>query len=78
MKDLVGHLQPLADPPAAPRGQLACGGEADAFRVFAIADPRERMLDLRANGARRARTADLLGAIQALSQLSYSPAEGEV
>jgi hypothetical protein len=24
-------------------------------------------------GARRARTADLLGAIQALSQLSYSP-----
>ena len=25
------------------------------------------------NGAKRARTADLLGAIQALSQLSYSP-----
>ena len=30
------------------------------------------------DGARRARTADLLGAIQALSQLSYSPAEGSV
>jgi hypothetical protein len=27
------------------------------------------------DGARRIRTADLLGAIQALSQLSYSPAE---
>ena len=30
------------------------------------------------DGARRTRTADLLGAIQALSQLSYSPARGEV
>ena len=30
------------------------------------------------NGASRARTGDLLGAIQALSQLSYSPAVGEV
>ena len=29
------------------------------------------------DGARRARTADLLGAIQALSQLSYSPAGGQ-
>ena len=28
------------------------------------------------NGASRARTGDLLGAIQALSQLSYSPAKG--
>ena len=30
------------------------------------------------DGARRARTADLLGAIQALSQLSYSPVQGTV
>jgi hypothetical protein len=30
------------------------------------------------SGASRARTGDLLGAIQALSQLSYSPAIGEV
>ena len=30
------------------------------------------------SGARRARTADLLGAIQALSQLSYSPVQGTV
>ncbi len=29
------------------------------------------------DGASRARTGDLLGAIQALSQLSYSPAEGQ-
>jgi hypothetical protein len=30
------------------------------------------------NGASRTRTGDLLGAIQALSQLSYSPAVGPV
>jgi hypothetical protein len=30
------------------------------------------------DGASRTRTGDLLGAIQALSQLSYSPAVGEV
>jgi hypothetical protein len=30
------------------------------------------------SGASRTRTGDLLGAIQALSQLSYSPAVGEV
>jgi hypothetical protein len=30
------------------------------------------------SGARRARTADLLGAIQALSQLSYGPATAPV
>jgi hypothetical protein len=30
------------------------------------------------NGAKRARTADLLGAIQALSQLSYSPVRAKV
>ncbi len=29
------------------------------------------------DGARRARTADLLGAIQALSQLSYSPGKAD-
>ncbi len=49
----------------------------------------ERLIDTRENespayaglschGASRARTGDLLGAIQALSQLSYSPAGGEV
>ena len=32
--------------------------------------------DLRGDGARRARTADLLIANQALSQLSYSPSVG--
>ena len=31
---------------------------------------------IRADGASRTRTGDLLGAIQALSQLSYSPEEG--
>ena len=46
--------------------------------VCAIEGPRARTLDRRDSGARRTRTADLLGAIQALSQLSYSPAEGEV
>ena len=30
------------------------------------------------SGASRTRTGDLLGAIQALSQLSYSPARGKV
>jgi hypothetical protein len=30
------------------------------------------------SGASRTRTGDLLGAIQALSQLSYSPAKGSV
>ncbi len=34
------------------------------------------MQDFRANGARGTRTPDLLGAIQALSQLSYSPKVG--
>jgi hypothetical protein len=33
---------------------------------------------VKGSGARRTRTADLLGAIQALSQLSYSPGEGQV
>src|SRR3712207_4207210 len=33
--------------------------------------------DLRGDGARGTRTPDLLGAIQALSQLSYSPEEGD-
>ena len=32
----------------------------------------------RASGARGTRTPDLLGAIQALSQLSYSPEDGGV
>ncbi len=32
-----------------------------------------RLLDLVVGGARRDRTADLLHAMQALSQLSYSP-----
>jgi hypothetical protein len=35
-------------------------------------------LPLACDGASRTRTGDLLGAIQALSQLSYSPAVGEV
>ena len=34
--------------------------------------------DFRADGARGTRTPDLLGAIQALSQLSYSPVGGRV
>jgi hypothetical protein len=33
---------------------------------------------LSTDGASRTRTGDLLGAIQALSQLSYSPANAEV
>jgi hypothetical protein len=33
---------------------------------------------LNSDGASRTRTGDLLGAIQALSQLSYSPAKEEV
>ncbi len=37
----------------------------------------ERCINGDGDGARRARTADLLGAIQALSQLSYSPAEAD-
>ena len=40
---------------------------SDAAAVMGVSD-----------GARRARTADLLGAIQALSQLSYSPARASV
>ena len=35
-------------------------------------------LDFLRNGASRARTGDLLGAIQALSQLSYSPESGRM
>ena len=34
--------------------------------------------DAAESGARRARTADLLGAIQALSQLSYSPGDARL
>ena len=37
-----------------------------------------RASDAYADGANRTRTDDLLGAIQALSQLSYSPARAEV
>ena len=44
----------------------------------AICEREERKADDGSDGARRARTADLLGAIQALSQLSYSPARGTV
>ena len=39
----------------------------------ALESERPAFAGLRGDGARRARTADLLGAIQALSQLSYSP-----
>ena len=56
---------------------------AQVARVYAVearpplvaADKAEDLLPgLPANGASRARTGDLLGAIQALFQLSYSPA----
>ena len=58
-------------------GQALTADEAVALalgaRTSAAADGTARP-----DGASRTRTADLLGAIQALSQLSYSPARGEV
>ncbi len=53
--------------PAGKQGRLKDSGERHKER-FVL----ERFLVR--NGASRARTGDLLGAIQALSQLSYSPA----
>src|SRR5882672_12080787 len=55
------------------RRSPCCLTEPPPSGILAIEDPLPRILDLRVSGARRARTADLLGAIQALSQLSYSP-----
>ena len=68
---------------------VACGHDLDAQLANALSihfcpssdqtastkeAARDEMAALLCDGARRARTADLLGAIQALSQLSYSPA----
>src|SRR4051795_6794098 len=42
-----------------------------------LSNPGRGLVEPQKNGAKRIRTADLLGAIQALSQLSYSPANAQ-
>jgi hypothetical protein len=61
-----GTLQRLAD-------RDASGKRMTRFTNCPIGFRATSYLQQRRNGAKRARTADLLGAIQALSQLSYSP-----
>jgi hypothetical protein len=52
-------------------GQGRCAAAANTLREFlSLPMPKERMMD---GGARRDRTADLVNAIHALSQLSYGP-----
>jgi hypothetical protein len=48
--------------------EAVCSNPVERFRK-GLVEPE--------NGAKRIRTADLLGAIQALSQLSYSPAKSK-
>ena len=44
-----------------------------AWKKVSLEGERRRLFAVRRHGARGTRTPDLLGAIQALSQLSYSP-----
>src|SRR4051812_24248891 len=69
------------------RAQLRSGELGTAFRPVTRSRGSQRKGGLSAafpkvpanlDGARRTRTADLLGAIQALSQLSYSPGRPKV
>src|SRR5262249_28435401 len=66
----------LIAPPPTRIARLASGESM----CFVPGPAREKPPHLQglSDGARRTRTADLLGAIQALSQLSYSPGEGKV
>ena len=48
------------------------GYDAAAFATVGLAEPKQAR-PAKAGGARRDRTADLLHAMQALSQLSYGP-----
>ena len=69
----------LASPDRATRLGRVDGARArrasvgDALRVAIVGSCREEAIALLVDGARRARTADLLRATQALSQLSYGP-----
>src|SRR5213082_1782339 len=51
------------------------GYDAAAFATNGLAEPKQAQ-PAKAGGARRDRTADLLHAMQALSQLSYGPTQG--
>ena len=70
---LPTHVTGIASAANSPRGRVR-----DDFGHSRMFRQRTKGLRLQAfrNGASRARTGDLLGAIQALSQLSYSPAAG--
>ena len=54
--------------------QVGC--DAAAFATIGLAEPKLAK-PAKAGGARRDRTADLLHAMQALSQLSYGPVESQ-
>ena len=57
-------------PRLAPKTTTAASG---GFVLTSDQTTKNLHVQVSCSGARRARTADLLGAIQALSQLSYSP-----
>src|SRR6266542_2403432 len=63
---------------ATARGHDRHGGRGPTTACARARRPRSRKTFGRASGASRTRTGGLLGAIQALSQLSYSPARGTV
>jgi hypothetical protein len=69
---------PLRSAATLSRGEHACQWTRLPSRIAALAlvtVAPATVSDAACDGARRTRTADLLGAIQALSQLSYSPAK---
>src|SRR6478736_7128556 len=66
---MLPGLQRIDQPPCATHRIGVCSNPVGGFRK-GVVEPK--------NGAKRIRTADLLGAIQALSQLSYSPARAAV
>src|SRR5215831_1367036 len=78
------HVRPrltsvARSPPPVPRGKRSTkrGGQRGK-PGFPRSSEQRRKAPLRSVGASRTRTGDLLGAIQALSQLSYSPGRGTV
>src|SRR5688572_29912679 len=69
----TGRMRASLRPPRAARGSVA----ADMTALNVVGRPVHGQGCVPVYGARGTRTPDLLGAIQALSQLSYSPEEGD-
>ena len=68
----MGLAEPKLAKPAAEARLRPSGYDAAAFATIGLAEPKLAK-PAKAGGARRDRTADLLHAMQALSQLSYGP-----